>query len=296
MTQKKQSYPFGLGGVAGCMAAACTHPLDLTKVRMQTIPASPGQVRPSTASILRMTVTESGFRSLYTGISASMLRQMSYSLVRLGSYEEMKARLARDGTPSSGMLLLAAMAAGGLGGVAGNPADILLVRMTSDSIRPPERRYNYSNAINGLVQLVRHEGVGGLFRGLETNMVRAVLMNGSQVWSYDLFKTWFLQHRVPVVDYQFRDNLGLHMVASTLAGTVATTVCSPADVLRSRLMSASGKTGAIEVLSTSLRNEGFRFLFKGWTPAFIRLGPNTIFMFVFLEQLKKGWRTLSPAN
>lgn len=78
--------------------------------------------------------------------------------------------------------------------------------------------------------------------------------------------------------------------------------------------SQSGKTGAIEVLSTSLRNEGFRFLFKGWTPAFIRLGPNTIFMFVFLEvwglratadmhclilvlqQLKKGWRTLSPAN
>ena len=43
--------------------------------------------------------------------------------------------------------------------------------MTSDSIRPPEKRYNYSNAISGLVQLVRHEGVGGLFRGLETNTV-----------------------------------------------------------------------------------------------------------------------------
>ena len=39
---------------------------------------------------------------------------------------------------------------------------------------------------------------------------------------YDLFKTWFLRHRVPFVDYQFRDNLGLHMVSSTLAGTVAT--------------------------------------------------------------------------
>lgn len=37
------------------------------------------------------------------------------------------------------------------------------------------------------------------------------------------------------------------------------------------------------MLVTSLRDEGPRFLFKGWTPAFIRLGPNTIFMFVFLE-------------
>ncbi|KZT67659.1 mitochondrial carrier [Daedalea quercina L-15889] len=278
------------------VAAVCTHPLDLTKVRMQTIPSVPGQKRPSTVSVLRMTVAEQGFRSLYAGLTASLLRQMSYSLVRLGSYEEMKSRLSRDGPPSSGKLLLAAMAAGGLGGIAGNPADILLVRMTSDSIRPPDKRYNYSNAISGLVQLIRSEGARGLFRGLETNTVRAVLMNGSQVWSYDLFKSWFLRHQLPIVNFQFRDNLALHMVASTLAGTVATTVCSPADVLRSRLMSASGKSNPIEVLTTSLRGEGPRFLFKGWTPAFIRLGPNTIFMFVFLEQLKKGWRTLFPVN
>ncbi|KAH9921397.1 dicarboxylic acid transporter [Fomitopsis serialis] len=293
---KTQAYPFWLGGVAGSMAASCTHPLDLTKVRMQTLPSVPGQKQPSTLSVLRMTVAEQGFRSLYTGLTASLLRQMSYSLVRLGSYEEMKARLSEDGPPSSGKLLLAAMAAGGLGGVAGNPADILLVRMTSDSIRPPEKRYNYSNAITGLVQIIRSEGAGGLFRGLGTNAVRAVLMNGSQVWSYDFFKSWFLQHQLPVVNFQFRDNLALHMAASTLAGTVATTVCSPADVLRSRLMSASGKSNPIDVLKTSLREEGPRFLFKGWTPAFIRLGPNTIFMFVFLEQLKKGWRTLFPAD
>lgn len=25
------------------------------------------------------------------------------------------------------------------------------------------------------------------------------------------------------------------------------------------------------------------FLFKGWTPAFVRLGPNTVLMFVFFE-------------
>jgi len=25
------------------------------------------------------------------------------------------------------------------------------------------------------------------------------------------------------------------------------------------------------------------FMFKGWTPAFMRLGPNTILMFVFYE-------------
>ncbi|KZT06219.1 dicarboxylic acid transporter [Laetiporus sulphureus 93-53] len=293
---KKQTYPFCVAGVAGSMAACCTHPLDLTKVRMQTIPPLPGAKRPSTLSVIRTTVAEQGVKSLYTGLTASLLRQMSYSLVRLGSYESMKEHLSKDGRPSGGTLLLAAMLAGGLGGVAGNPADILLVRMTSDSIRPLEHRYHYSNALSGLVTLVRHEGARGLARGLGTNTTRAVLMNGSQVWSYDLFKTILLRHRIPVIDYHFHDNLGLHMAASTLAGTVATTVCSPADVMRSRLMSAKGKSRPLEVLTRSLREEGPRFLFKGWTPAFIRLGPNTIFMFVFLEQLKKGWRTLFPAQ
>lgn len=47
---------------------------------------------------------------------------MTYSLVRLGSYESLKAKLVQDGNASTTRLLLAAMAAGGLGGMAGNPA------------------------------------------------------------------------------------------------------------------------------------------------------------------------------
>lgn len=39
----------------------------------------------------------------------------------------------------------------------------------------------------------------------------------------------------------------------------------------------------MEVVTTSLRTEGVRFLFKGWTPAFVRLAPNTVLLFVFLE-------------
>lgn len=90
--------------------------------RMQTIHPASGPVHPSTISILRMTIRESGFRSLYTGLSASVLRQMTYSLVRLGAYEKMKANLSKDGPAPGSHLLLAAMLAGALGGLAGNPA------------------------------------------------------------------------------------------------------------------------------------------------------------------------------
>lgn len=51
--------------------------------------------------------------------------------------------------------------------------------MTSDSVRPPEKRYGYSNVISGLIALIRGEGIRGLARGVGTNTTRAVLMNVS---------------------------------------------------------------------------------------------------------------------
>ncbi|KAH9005893.1 dicarboxylic acid transporter [Lactarius hatsudake] len=311
MAQQHRGYPFWLGGVAASLAACCTHPLDLVKVRMQTLKPVPEAKPISAVTILRGTIAKSGVRSLYTGVTASILRQMTYSLVRLGSYEKMKLSLSREGRANSWRLLLAAMVAGGLGGVAGNPAgthstyvglkwlqrthplpDVLLVRMTSDVSRPPEKRYNYPNALTGLVSLLRSEGMRGLARGVGPN-IRAVLMNGSQVGSYDFFKSKLMHKVIPVFNTKLNDSILLHSISSCLAGLIATTVCAPADVLKSRLMSQSGDIGLMKVLKRSLRDEGPRFLFRGWTPAFVRLGPNTVLLFVFFEQLKKGWDTMT---
>ena len=64
-------------------------------------------------------MAETGISSLYTGLSASLLRQMSYSLVRLGTYESIKSKMTN---PSSAELLAAAAFAGACGAWAGNPA------------------------------------------------------------------------------------------------------------------------------------------------------------------------------
>jgi dicarboxylate transporter 10 len=89
---------------------------------MQTLRPKAGSKLPSTFAVIRYSIAKEGLRSLYTGLSASMLRQMTYSLVRIGSYEEMKRRMTQKRKSSTGKLLLAASVAGGLGGVAGNPA------------------------------------------------------------------------------------------------------------------------------------------------------------------------------
>lgn len=72
-------------------------------------------------------------------------------------------------------------------------------------------------------------------------------------------------------------------------GTVATTVCSPADVIKSRVMNAPANMGVMQIIRNSyvhsisrgdsgtdcprLAKEGPGFMFKGWLPSWTRLQP-----------------------
>jgi dicarboxylate transporter 10 len=228
-----------------------------------------------------------GFLGLYSGLSASLLRQLTYSTTRFGVYEELKADFTTSTqSPSFPALIAMASTSGFLGGIAGNPADVLNVRMQHDAALAPEDRRNYKNAIDGLIRMTREEGWRTLFRGVWPNSMRAVLMTASQLASYDGFK------RVLIQQTPLTDSLTTHFTASFLAGFVATTVCSPVDVIKTRIMSASESKPLRKLLMDVYRDEGVGWMFRGWVPSFIRLGPHTIATFLFLEQHKKIYRRL----
>ena len=72
--KKKAGYPFYLGGLAACSAATITHPLDLTKYRLQTATVKRGML----TTVLE-TGRNEGITSLWHGLTATLLRQFSYS-------------------------------------------------------------------------------------------------------------------------------------------------------------------------------------------------------------------------
>ncbi|KAJ9078665.1 hypothetical protein DSO57_1004290 [Entomophthora muscae] len=84
----KYHYPLYLGGVAACITTLGTHPLDLVKVQLQSNPVK-GSVINSLTSIYHAY----GMRGFYQGISAGLLRQMTYSTARFGAYDAIKAKL-----------------------------------------------------------------------------------------------------------------------------------------------------------------------------------------------------------
>lgn len=115
-------------------------------------------------------------------------------------------------------------------------------------------------------------------------------MTASQLASYDGFKRLLLDNT------SLEDNLTTHFSASFLAGFVATTVCSPVDVIKTRVMSAKEKEGLLPLLRKIIAREGVTWMFKGWVPSFVRLGPHTIATFLFLEQHKKIYRHLKGVD
>ncbi|KAB2103333.1 hypothetical protein AG0111_0g8093 [Alternaria gaisen] len=263
-------YPFWFGGSASCFATFFTHPLDLVKVASSAVARANSYI-----------LTRSG------PISAAQLRQGTYSMTRFGVYEALKDRMTTaDSKPSFLTLVGMASISGFLGGFAGNPGDILNVRMQHDAALPREKRRGYKNAIDGIIRMSREEGVASLWKGVWPNSSRAVLMTVGQLATYDGFKRVLLNYT------PLQDNLATHFTASFLAGFVATTICSPVDVIKTKVMSSSENVGLIKTVSDTMRAEGFRWMFKGWVPSFIRVGPHTVLTFLFLEQHKKVYRQL----
>lgn len=279
-TTEKRLGRWYFGGLASAGAACCTHPLDLIKVTLQT-----QQGKLSVVQLTGKVIREQGIFALYNGLSASVLRQMTYSMTRFGIYEVGKPYINTD--TFMGKIALAGLA-GTCGGIVGTPADMVNVRMQNDVKLPPEQRRNYKNAIDGLVKVYRHEGFKRLFSGASTATGRGVLMTIGQIAFYDQIKSTLLE--TP----HFNDDIILHLTASLAAGAIATTLTQPLDVLKTRSMNAKpGEfNGLLDIVKFTARLGPLGF-FKGYIPAFVRLGPHTIITFVFLEQLRLNFGALS---
>ncbi|XP_031667085.1 mitochondrial dicarboxylate carrier [Oncorhynchus nerka] len=280
MSDKRMSRWY-FGGLASCGAACCTHPLDLIKVHLQT--QQKGKM--GMVSMAMQVVKNDGALALYNGLSASLCRQMSYSLTRFAIYETVRDMLSSSNQgpmPFYQKVLLGAFG-GFTGGFIGTPADMVNVRMQNDVKLPPELRRNYKHAVDGLFRVFREEGVRKLFSGATMASSRGALVTVGQLACYDQAKQLVLSSGF------MGDNILTHFLSSFIAGGCATFLCQPLDVMKTRLMNSKGEySGVIHCLRVTAK-EGPMAFYKGLVPAGIRLIPHTVLTFIFLEQLKNNF-------
>jgi solute carrier family 25 oxoglutarate transporter 11 len=239
-------------------------------------------------SILR----NEGVVAMYAGLSAGLLRQATYTTTRLGIYTWLFDKFSGPNGEPPGFLMKAVlgMAAGVVGAFVGTPAEVALIRMTSDGRAPVAERRNYTSVVNALVRITREEGVLTLWRGAIPTMGRAMVVNAAQLASYSQAKQSL------VSTGYFHEGIFLHFLASMISGLVTTAASMPVDIAKTKIQNMKiidGKpefTGAVDVLGKVIKNEGFFALWKGFTPYYARLGPHTVLTFIFLEQMNSMYK------
>lgn len=286
--------PFLNSGIAGCLATTVVQPVDMVKIRLQL--AGEGTAvhgaRPSAIGMARSIVAADGFGSLYKGISAGYARQVVYGSSRMGLYRVFADSLQER--RSGGAIPVwekvgAGVAAGGIASFLGNPADLALVRMQTDSTFPPAARRNYNGIVDTLTRIVREEGVLALWRGSSPTVLRALVLNATMM---------------PVSD-SIKESIGpslggpasttTKVLASSLAGVASAVTSLPFDMIKTRLQKQKPGPdgvypyrGLIHCGVTIARTEGVPAFFKGLSAYVVRIAPHITIALLILDSLNEA--------
>ncbi|CAL3965579.1 unnamed protein product [Diplocarpon coronariae] len=287
----RAALPFLNGGIAGMVATTAIQPIDMIKVRLQL--AGEGArtgPKPSPLSVTREILAGGKVMDLYTGLSAGLLRQAVYTTARLGFFDTFMKELtcrARERGTTIGFAERAGagLAAGGLAAMIGNPADLALIRMQSDGLKPVAERKHYTSVVDALRRIARSEGVSALWAGAAPTVVRAMALNFGQL-------AFFLEAKQRL---QASTSLGPRaqtLSASAVAGFFASFFSLPFDFVKTRLQKqARAPDGSVpyrgmaHCFAKVAREEGLWRFYKGFGTYYARIAPHAMVTLIVADYL-----------
>lgn len=268
-------------GAAGCSAVITVtgiHPIDVVKTRLQV---SGNGVRNYKALGISGTIKtifrEEGMRAFWKGIDAAWLREASYTSLRLGLYDPIKNVMGVNNKSNFFMKFAAGSLAGGIGSLFGNPFDVIKTRMMTFEGKNPK------TFMNTFIDIYKTRKMD-LYKGLQANIIRACVLNGTKMACYDQIKETITQtNMIPAgIPTQFCAAFG--------AGFLMAITVSPFDMIRTQLMNQSSTakmySGFIDCFVKIVKEKGFTGLYAGFIPIWARFAPNACLQFIIFEQIK----------
>lgn len=164
-------------------------------------------------------------------------------------------------------------ASGILGAAAGSPFFLVKTRLQSYSpFLPVGTQHQYKNAVDGMKQIYKAEGVKGLYRGVVPAMVRTGFGSSVQLPTYFFAKRRLVRH------FDMKEGPALHLLSSTCSGFVVCCVMHPPDTIMSRMYNQTGNLygGALDCLTRTIKAEGPLALYKGFFAHLARILPHTV--------------------
>ena len=275
----RAALPFINGGLAGMTATSVIQPVDMVKVRLQLAGegAKTGP-KPTPIGVLKDIVAAGKVTDLYTGLSAGLLRQAVYTTARLGFFDTFMKRLAvrakENGTAVGFKERAGAgLAAGGLAAVVGNPADLALIRMQSDGMKPAAQRANYTSVVDALTRISKNEGVLRLWAGAYPTVVRAMALNFGQL-------AFFSEAKAQLKNTSLSSR-SQTLTASAVAGFFASFLSLPFDFMKTRLQKQTRAPdgtlpykGMFDCFRKVAKEEGLLRFYRGFGTYYVRIAPH----------------------
>ncbi|KOB66316.1 putative Mitochondrial 2-oxoglutarate/malate carrier protein [Operophtera brumata] len=278
---------FIFGGTSGMLATSVVQPADLLKTRMQLL--GPAGKNMSTITVAKDIIKKEGPLGLYTGISAALFRQATYTTGRLGVFNVLS-----DNYKSFPVKIGIGVIAGAFGAFVGTPAEVTLIRMTADGRLPPEKKRNYKHVFNALASFPVKIGIGviaGAFGAFVGTPAEVTLIRMTADGRLPPEKKRNYKHVFNALA-SMGDGLPLHFTASMISGLITSVASLPVDIVKTRVQNAAKGTGQLTVLMGVIKNEGVLALWNGFIPTYFKIGPHTVLTFIFLEQLNTLYLSL----
>jgi len=289
----KASKPFVTGSLSGMVATCCIQPMDMVKVRIQVGAAAGGATSPFT--IASQMIKNEGFLSLYNGLSAGLTRQLVYTGARLGLFDiftDMSKDPAYNAVPGFAKKSFCALGAGGIAAVMGNPADLALIRMQTDSMLPEAERRNYKGVGHALSSIASQEGPLALFKGAVPTATRAMALNFGML-AFNAQAKELLQGAGAAPAVQV-------FGASAIAGFAASFFSLPFDFVKTQIQKmkpdpVTGEMpfkGPVDCAMKQIQKGGITRLWAGFPTYYFRIAPHAMITLIMQDKIKGIWSTV----
>lgn len=166
----------------------------------------------------------------------------------------------------------------------GSPFFLIKTRLQSYSpFLPVGTQHKYTNAVDGMKQIYKAEGIKGLYRGVGPAMVRTGFGSSVQLPTYFFAKRRLVKH------LGMEEGPALHLMSSTCSGFVVCCVMHPPDTVMSRMYNQTGNlySGAFDCLFRTVKTEGLLAVYKGFFAHLARILPHTVCLINSLPKVRR---------
>ena len=172
------------GAVAGFCQVVATNPMEITKIRMQTMYTKPKAERMSTLQVMR----HLGVRGLYRGTPATLMRDVPFSFIIFPGYSNLKKAFEDDqGNCSTLGNLAAGCISAAVGAGAVTPMDVIKTRLQVSGATEVYGE-GFASIPRCFAVTVRENGVRSLFAGVVPRMTVVGSLFGISLLSFDVCK------------------------------------------------------------------------------------------------------------